>query len=125
VAGRVGSGRVGSGRVGSGMAYSPSAGGAGQEGCPEVLIWRVCGILHNSHTYAALLIAEAAHPRAIMERLGHSSIQVTLGTYGYLFPTLDQALTSRLLARITMAQQGRSGTDMARRLPSRAPPHQT
>jgi hypothetical protein len=31
------------------------------------------------------LIAEGAHPRAIMERLGHSSIQVTLGTYGHLF----------------------------------------
>jgi len=32
------------------------------------------------HSYAALLIAEGAHPRAIMERLGHSTIQVTLGT---------------------------------------------
>jgi len=76
------------------------------------------------HTYAALLISEAAHPRAIMERLGHSSIQVTLGTYGHLFPTLDEALTSRLAARITMARQGRSGTDMARRQSSRHPPQQ-
>ncbi len=32
------------------------------------------------HSYAALLIAEGAHPRAIMERMGHSSITVTLGT---------------------------------------------
>jgi site-specific recombinase XerD len=47
------------------------------------------------HTYARLLIAEGAHPRAIMERLGHSSIQVTLGTYGHLFPTLDEALTEQ------------------------------
>jgi hypothetical protein len=31
-----------------------------------------------------------------MERLGHSSIQVTLGTYGHLFPALDEALTERL-----------------------------
>ena len=38
------------------------------------------------YSYAAMLIAEGAHPRAIMKRLGHSTIQVTLGTYGHLFP---------------------------------------
>jgi integrase-like protein len=48
------------------------------------------------HTCAALLIAEGAHPRAIMERLGHSSITVTLNTYGHLFPSVDEALTDRL-----------------------------
>lgn len=48
------------------------------------------------HSYAAMLIAEAAHPRAIMERMGHSTIQVTLGTYGHLFPTLEAALTDAL-----------------------------
>ena len=48
------------------------------------------------HSYAALLIAEGAHPRAIMERLGHSTIQVTLGTYGHLFPSLEASLTEAL-----------------------------
>ena len=48
------------------------------------------------HTAAALMIAANAHPRAIMERLGHSSINVTLGTYGHLLPTLDEELTQRL-----------------------------
>ena len=48
------------------------------------------------HTCAALLIAEGAHPRAIMERLGHSSITVTLNTYGHLFPAIDEALSDRL-----------------------------
>ncbi len=48
------------------------------------------------HTCAALLIAEGAHPRAIMERLGHSSITVTLNTYGHLFPSVDEAPTSAL-----------------------------
>ena len=51
------------------------------------------------HTAAALMIAENAHPRAIMERLGHSSINITLGTYGHLLPTLDEELTQRLDAR--------------------------
>lgn len=48
------------------------------------------------HSYAAMLIAEDAHPRAIMERMGHSTIQVTLGTYGHVFPSLEAALTEAL-----------------------------
>jgi hypothetical protein len=49
-----------------------------------------------------------------MERLGHSSIQVTLGTYGHLFPTLDEALTGRLASRIAAARRELFGTDLAR-----------
>jgi integrase len=48
------------------------------------------------HSFAAMLIAQGAHPRAIMERLGHSTIQVTLGTYGHLFPSLEASLTEAL-----------------------------
>lgn len=48
------------------------------------------------HTCAALCIALGAHPKAIQERLGHSSITVTLDRYGHLFPKLDEDLTSRL-----------------------------
>ncbi len=48
------------------------------------------------HTCAALMIALGAHPKAIQERLGHSSITVTLDRYGHLFPSLDEALTARL-----------------------------
>ncbi|MCL4414589.1 MAG: site-specific integrase [Actinobacteria bacterium] len=48
------------------------------------------------HTYAALLIAAGAHPRAIMERMGHSSITVTLGTYGHLLPSVEQEVAARL-----------------------------
>jgi len=73
------------------------------------------------HSYVALLIAEGAHPRAIMERLGHSSIQVTLGTYGHLFPTLDASLTARLDEAIAAARQEANGTKVARRARSRSP----
>ncbi|HZT97414.1 MAG TPA: site-specific integrase [Chloroflexota bacterium] len=48
------------------------------------------------HTYAGFLIAQGAHPRAIMERMGHSSITVTLNTYGHLLPKIDEALTDGL-----------------------------
>src|SRR6266542_1952666 len=40
------------------------------------------------HFGAAVAIAAGAHPRAIMERLGHSSISTTLNVYGHLFPAL-------------------------------------
>ena len=48
------------------------------------------------HTCAAMLIGLGAHPKAIMERLGHSSITVTLNTYGHLLPELEGALTEGL-----------------------------
>jgi len=31
-----------------------------------------------------------------MERMGHSTIQVTLGTYGHLFPNLEASLTDAI-----------------------------
>ncbi len=55
------------------------------------------------HTYAAFLIAEGAHPRAIMERMGHSTINVTLGTYGHLFPAIDEQLDDALALRFARA----------------------
>jgi integrase len=48
------------------------------------------------HTCASLLISLGAHPRAIMERLGHSDINVTLNVYGHLFPSLEEQLTQGL-----------------------------
>lgn len=49
-----------------------------------------------THTFASFLIAEGAHPRAIMERMGHSSVQVTLGSYGHVLPGIDERLTNGL-----------------------------
>ena len=37
------------------------------------------------HTHASLLIHEGVHPKKISERLGHSSIKLTMDTYGHLF----------------------------------------
>jgi integrase len=48
------------------------------------------------HTAAALAIAQGAHPLAIKERLGHSSITVTIDRYGGLFPSLDESLSDAL-----------------------------
>ena len=48
------------------------------------------------HTYAALLISQNANPLSVMRRMGHSSIQVTFGVYGHIFPHLEEELTDRL-----------------------------
>lgn len=65
--------------------------------------------LHDlRHTCAALLISLGAHPKVIQERLGHSSITVTIDVYGHLFPSIDQALTERMDQTFTAARE-RSG----------------
>ena len=48
------------------------------------------------HTTATLLIDAGAHPKAIQQQLGHSSITVTLDTYGHLFPSHLGELAERL-----------------------------
>ncbi len=48
------------------------------------------------HTAATLLIAQGAHPKAIQQHLGHSSITVTLDRYGHLFPGELDRLADRL-----------------------------
>jgi len=48
------------------------------------------------HTHAAILIAQGEHPKVIQDRLGHSSIKITLDTYGHLFDGLDEAAAERL-----------------------------
>jgi integrase len=48
------------------------------------------------HTAVALLIQEGAHPKLIQARMGHSSITMTMDTYGHLFPTADAELAASL-----------------------------
>lgn len=69
------------------------------------------------HTAAALAIAQGAHPLAIRDRLGHSSITVTMDTYGGLFPSLDEAIADGLdeVYRQSVADQVRTRTDQVAR----------
>ena len=48
------------------------------------------------HTWVSLLIQTGAHAKYIQEQAGHSSIQVTMDTYGHLFPSGNRGLVSRL-----------------------------
>ena len=42
------------------------------------------------HTVATLLLATGVHPKVVQERLGHSSIQMTLDLYSYVSATMQQ-----------------------------------
>ena len=53
--------------------------------------------LHDlRHTHASLLLARGVHPKVVQERLGHSSITMTLDLYSHLAPGLDQAAAASL-----------------------------
>ena len=43
------------------------------------------------HTHASLLLKQGVHPKIVQERLGHSSIQITLDTYSHVAPGLQEA----------------------------------
>lgn len=48
------------------------------------------------HLHAALLIALGVHAKVIQARLGHSRIDVTMDTYGWLMEGIDQDASGRL-----------------------------
>lgn len=65
------------------------------------------------HTHAAMLIAQGEHPKVIQNRLGHSSIKVTLDTYGHLFEGLDEAAAERLNDAFVLRAPGNSSWTVA------------
>ncbi|WII37982.1 tyrosine-type recombinase/integrase [Paenibacillus thiaminolyticus] len=44
------------------------------------------------HTHVTLLLKDGIHPKIVQERLGHSSINVTLDTYSHVLPNLQEAV---------------------------------
>ena len=48
------------------------------------------------HTAATLLLAKGVHPKVVQERLGHSSVNLTLDTYSHLMPALQRDAADKL-----------------------------
>jgi len=47
--------------------------------------------LHDlRHTWAALALQAGIHPKVVSERLGHSTIAITLDIYSHVTPTLQR-----------------------------------
>jgi integrase len=52
--------------------------------------------LHDlRHSHASQLLKQGVHPKIVQERLGHSSISVTLDTYSHVAPGLQRAAAER------------------------------
>ena len=52
--------------------------------------------LHDlRHTHASLLLQAGTHPKVVQERLGHSSIRVTLDTYSHVVGGLQEVAAQR------------------------------
>jgi integrase len=52
--------------------------------------------LHDArHTMATLWLKMGIHPKIVQERLGHSSIQITLDTYSHIMPGLQAAAAAK------------------------------
>jgi hypothetical protein len=60
----------------------------------------------------SLLIQDGASLVYVKEQMGHSSIQITVDTYGHLIPGADIAWVDRLDAKTTQ-QQSATGTQQA------------
>ena len=58
------------------------------------------------HTHAAMLIRMGVQPKVIQERLGHTSIKITMDLYGYLMPGMQQAVADALDAEFHTSADG-------------------
>ena len=56
------------------------------------------------HTHATLMLWQGIHPKIVSERLGHSSIAITLDTYSHVLPGLQEAAAQRFDEGIRMSQ---------------------
>jgi len=52
--------------------------------------------LHDArHTHASIMLKQGIHPKVVQERLGHSTIAITLDTYSHVAPGLQEAAAKR------------------------------
>ena len=48
------------------------------------------------HTHASMLLSAGTHPKVVQERLGHSSISITLDTYSHVMEGLGREAANKL-----------------------------
>jgi integrase len=52
------------------------------------------------HTHASLMLRSGVHPKVVQERLGHSSIAITLDIYSHVAPGMQEAAAAQLGALV-------------------------
>jgi integrase len=57
--------------------------------------------LHDlRHTHATLALAAGVHPKVVSERLGHSSVSITLDLYSHSIPALEEEAAEKVAALV-------------------------
>ena len=51
----------------------------------------------NRHTHATILFKRGTHPKIVQERLGHSSINVTMNIYSHVLPSMQEEAVKDLV----------------------------
>ena len=57
------------------------------------------------HTHASLLLKAGVHPKVVSERLGHSSVTITLDRYSHLLPGLQEAAAQKFDELVQLAPE--------------------
>lgn len=60
--------------------------------------------LHDlRHSHATQLLINGVHPKVVSERLGHSSVGITLDTYSHVLPGLQEEAVKKLDGALRLA----------------------
>jgi len=62
--------------------------------------------LHDlRHSHASLMLAAGVHPKIVSERLGHSSVMITMDVYSHVLPGLQEAAAEAFERLMSMEEQ--------------------
>lgn len=57
------------------------------------------------HTHATILLSMGVNPKIVAERLGHSSVQITLDTYSHVLPSMKKDLSEQFAKAMKSGQK--------------------
>lgn len=53
-------------------------------------------VLHLCHSAATILLVAGVHPKVVQERLGHSTIAMTMDIYSHVLPSMQQEVAEKI-----------------------------
>ncbi|MDP6403290.1 MAG: tyrosine-type recombinase/integrase, partial [SAR202 cluster bacterium] len=74
--------------------------------------------LHDlRHAHASVMLRQGIHPKIVQERLGHSTIAITLDTYSHVTPGLQEAAALKFDQELAETTSVNGPVDKAQRVP--------
>jgi integrase len=67
------------------------------------------------HTHASLLLQQGVHPKIVSERLGHSTVSITLDIYSHVLPGLQKQAADDFASLIRQARASNQSSNQLRR----------